>query len=195
MLQRIELRDDGWLLHEPELFPGEEAERLFARLRTEIPWKQEVAHGHPVPRLNAWYADEGLRYAYSGLTHLGEGWPEWLEAVKQRTEEVAGARFNSLLLNLYRDGQDSIGFHTDAEPELGVNPVVATVSLGSERDFVLRHRKSKEKLIYRLTHGSMLVMGGASQHHWLHGVPKTEEPVGERISLTFRLITPRATNG
>jgi alkylated DNA repair dioxygenase AlkB len=92
------------------------------------------------------------------------------------------------LLNLYRDGQDSIGFHTDAEPELGVNPVVATLSFGSEREFVLKHKATKETIRYKLGSGSLLVMGGASQHHWLHAVPKTDAVVGERIRLTFRRI-------
>lgn len=161
---------------------------MFAWLRSEIPWRQEVVRGNPLPRLNAWFADAGLRYGYSGLSHLGSGWlPERVET-KKAVETASGAVFNSLLLNLYRDGQDSIGFHTDAEPELGENPVVATVSLGSEREFVLRHRKSKETLTYRVGHGSLLVMGGASQHHWLHAVPRTDDTVGERISLTFRFI-------
>ena len=91
-------------------------------------------------------------------------------------------------MNRYRNGQDSIGLHTDAEPELGENPVVATVSFGSERDFVLKHKATKETLTYRVGHGSLLVMGGTSQHHWLHALPKTAEEVGERISLTFRFI-------
>ena len=91
-----------------------------------------------------------------------------------------------MLLNLYRDGRDSIGFHSDDEPELGVNPVVASVSLGAVRQFVLKHKKSKEKLAFRLARGSLLVMGGACQHHWIHGVPKTAEVVGERVNLTFR---------
>ena len=147
-----------------------------------------MARGNPLPRLNAWFADAGLRYSYSGLSHLGSGWLPELAASKDKAEAVAGATFNSLLLNLYRDGRDSIGFHTDAEPELGQNPVVATVSFGSARDFQLRHRKSREVLTYRVGHGSLLVMGGTSQHYWLHAVPKTQEPIGERISLTFRLI-------
>src|SRR5262249_54771570 len=104
-------------------------------------------------------------------------------------EAASGTAFNSLLLNLYRDGQDSIGFHTDAEPELGRDPVVATVSFGAQRDFVLKHKVSRKGLTYRLAHGSLLVMGGSSQHHWLHGLPKTSEDIGKRVSLTFRRIT------
>jgi alkylated DNA repair dioxygenase AlkB len=180
--------DGGRLLYNPNFLSTEEADALFAWLRSEIPWRQEVVHGNPLPRLNAWFADTGLRYSYSGLSHLGSGWLPKLAKVKQDVEAASDAVFNSLLLNLYRNGLDSIGFHTDAEPELGKNPVVATLSLGSEREFLLRHRKTRELLTYRVGHGSLLVMGGTSQHHWLHAVPRTDAPVGERISLTFRLI-------
>jgi len=188
LFERTEIPDGGILLYVPALFPADEADRLFTALRDDIEWRQEHAYGHPLPRLNAWFADAGLKYAYSGLSHLGSGWPEWLWAVKARVEAAAGTPFNSLLLNRYRDGEDSIGFHTDAEPELGVNPAVATVSFGAERALVLRHRRSKEKRVCPLAHGSILVMAGTSQHHWLHGMAKTNEPVGERISLTFRQI-------
>lgn len=189
MAEWLNIRDGGRLLYDPSFCSPEEADALFAWLRTEVVWKQETARGNPLPRLNAWFADGGLAYRYSGLSHAGTGWLPELEAIKEAVESAAGERFNSLLLNRYRDGQDSIGFHTDAEPELGENPAVATVSFGSVREFVLKHKKAKEKLSYQLEHGSLLVMGGTSQHHWLHAVPKTEEPVGERISLTFRLIT------
>jgi alkylated DNA repair dioxygenase AlkB len=111
-----------------------------------------------------------------------------LEEIKRAVEVAAGTAFNSLLLNFYRDGTDSIGFHTDAEPELGENPAIATVSFGSVRAFVLKHKATKETLTYRLGHGSLLVMGGTTQHHWLHALPKTDETIGERISLTFRRI-------
>jgi len=114
-----------------------------------------------------------------------------LEEVKREVEAVAGTPFNSVLLNFYRDGRDSIGFHTDAEPELGDNPAVVTVSFDAVREFVLKHKKAKETLKYRLGHGSLMVMAGASQHHWLHALPKTDDAVGERISLTFRRIVGR----
>jgi alkylated DNA repair dioxygenase AlkB len=188
MAQWLDIRDGARVLYDPGFCPPGEADALFAWLRAAVPWRQEAVHGHPLPRLNAWFADDGLRYSYSGLSHAGTGWLPRLSAVKRAVEAASGAAFNSLLLNLYRTGQDSIGFHSDAEPELGENPVVATVSLGSERAFLLRHRKAKEVLTYRVGHGSLLVMGGTSQHHWLHAVPKTREPAGERISLTFRLI-------
>ena len=192
MAEWTEIRDGGRLLHDPTFYVPDEADALFAWLRNEVPWRQETTRGRPLPRLNAWFADVGLRYGYSGLTHLGTGWLPELDAVRRRVEDAAGTTFNSLLLNLYRDGQDSIGFHTDAEPELGENPAVATVSLGSVREFVLKHKATRETRKYRLAHGSLLVMAGTSQHHWLHALPRTEEEVGERISLTFRRIVGTA---
>jgi alkylated DNA repair dioxygenase AlkB len=194
-MEHRDLGDGGWVLHDPALFGGEEADALLQRLRTEVEWRQEVSRGHPFPRLNAWFADPGLNYSYSGVTHRGSGWPDWLLPVRQRVEAASGAPFNSTLLNRYRNGQDSIGFHTDAEPELGPNPVVATLSFGSSREFVLKRRGTGDRLRYQLGHGSLLVMGGSSQHHWLHAVPKTNADVEERISLTFRCIQPGAPAG
>src|SRR5205823_2998940 len=149
----------------------------------------------PVPRLIAWVADKGIDYTYSNIAHLGTGWTPTLLAVKQRVEAAAGAEFNGLLLNYYRHGQDSIGFHTDAEPELGTNPVVASLSLGAARRFVLKHKATGRRVELDLGHGSLLVMGGTCQHFWLHGLPKTKEAVGERINLTFRRIFPEKRQG
>lgn len=195
MAEWVEIRDGGQLLYDPDFCPTSEADALFAWLRGGLPWKQEKIRGVPVPRLNAWFADDGLKYAYSGLSHTGTGWLPELEEIKRAVEVASGTTFNSLLLNLYRDGKDSIGFHSDAEPELGENPVVATVSFGAVREFVLKHKTTKEKRAYRLGHGSLLVMGGPSQHHWLHGLPKTGDAVGERISLTFRRIVRSGARG
>jgi alkylated DNA repair dioxygenase AlkB len=189
------LRDGGTLLYDTAFLDKAAADAVFDWLRSHVSWGQEVGRGRPFPRLTAWYADAGLAYAYSGVTHHGSGWEPRLLDIKQRVEETSAAAFNSLLLNLYRDGRDSIGFHADAEPELGHNPVVASVSLGAERQFVLKHKKTGEKLQFRLAHGSLLVMAGTCQHHWLHGVPKTGATVGQRINLTFRKILGRASGG
>jgi alkylated DNA repair dioxygenase AlkB len=106
--------------------------------------------------------------------------------------ELSGAEFNAVLLNLYRDGRDGMGWHADDEPELGRNPVIASVSLGATRRFCLRHRRRRDlKLDLPLPHGSLLLMAGATQHHWLHALPKTQRPVGERINLTFRRVALR----
>jgi alkylated DNA repair dioxygenase AlkB len=188
MLTEIPLRDGGLLLYDEGFLPPAEADALFAHLRETVPWKQEGRPGRAFPRLTAWYADPGRSYSYSGVTHHAAPWTPELLAVKERVEAAAGTSWDSLLLNLYRDGQDSIGFHADDEPELGPNPIVGSVSLGATRRFVLKHPASGEKLEFDLPNGSLLVMGGTSQHHWRHGVPKTRKPVGPRINLTFRRI-------
>src|SRR5262245_54246117 len=188
MPETIELRDGGSLYYDPSFLSPEAADALFATLRHGVPWKQERGRFGPQPRLTAFYADDGVTYRYSGVTHTGFPWtPELLE-VKRRIEAVSQSAFNSLLLNFYRDGQDSMGFHADDERELGEDPVVGSVSLGGVRKFVIKHRTSKESLSYQLAHGSLLVMGGSCQRFWVHAVPKTETPVAERINLTFRLI-------
>jgi alkylated DNA repair dioxygenase AlkB len=193
MIQKTAIRDGGVLLFCPRLLNEAEADALFATLRRSVPWRQEAGRGRPFPRLTAWYADAGLTYSYSGVTHHSLPWLPELLGVKDKIEQAAEARFNSLLLNLYRNGNDSIGMHADDEPELGANPVIGSVSLGAVRQFVLKHRKSREKIVLELPHGSLLVMAGTSQQYWLHGVPKTARPVGERINLTFRRIL-RADN-
>jgi alkylated DNA repair dioxygenase AlkB len=188
VLDMTALRDGGMLLYDAAFIGRDEADALFDVLCLETAWKQEAGRGRPFPRLSAWHADDGLIYRYSGVTHVGNGWTLALSNVKQRIEDAAASVFNSVLLNRYRSGRDSMGMHADDEPELGVNPVVASVSLGSVRTFVLKHRASGEKIVIPLAHGSLLVMGGTCQHHWMHGVPKTDAAVGERINLTFRKI-------
>ncbi|MBI3821556.1 MAG: alpha-ketoglutarate-dependent dioxygenase AlkB [Planctomycetes bacterium] len=188
MTQHIDILDGGTLDYDKTFYTTDDANALFERLRHDTPWKQERSRMGPFPRLTAWYADAGLTYSYSGVTHEAIPWTPTLLEVRRRVEESAGVPFNSLLLNYYRDGQDSIGYHTDAEPELGVNPAIASISLGAVRQFVLKHINTGAKLKYDLAHGSLLVMGGACQHHWVHGVPKTKAAVGPRINLTFRNI-------
>ena len=188
MPQRIDIRDGGTLYYDEAFFEPEQADALFARIHAETPWQQERGRMAPFPRLTAWYADAGLTYTYSGVTHHAIAWTTTLSEIRRQVETSAETPFNSLLLNLYRDGQDSIGYHTDAEPELGANPIIASISLGGVRQFILKHIETGEKKSYQLAHGSLLVMGGTSQHHWVHGVPKTTEVVGRRINLTFRKI-------
>jgi alkylated DNA repair dioxygenase AlkB len=183
-----DLRDGGVFSYDPAFLPPPEADTLFAHLRDSVPWKQEGRPPRMFPRLTAWYANPGLTYTYSGMTHHAVSWTPELLDIKQRAEAAAGTTWNSLLLNFYRDGRDSIGFHSDDEPELGTNPIIGSISLGAERRFVLKHPASGETLEFNLPHGSLLVMGGTSQHHWRHGVPKTRKPVGPRINLTFRRI-------
>ena len=189
MPQKIEIRNGGTLDYREAFYSKSVADALFEQLRSETPWQQERGRTGPFPRLTAWYADAGLTYSYSGVTHEALLWTPALLAVRLRVEDAAGTSLNSLLLNFYRDGQDSIGYHTDAEPELGTNPVIASISLGAVRQFVMKHIETGEKLKYDLAHGSLLIMAGTCQHHWLHGVPKTKAVVRPRINLTFRKIT------
>jgi alkylated DNA repair dioxygenase AlkB len=171
-----------------------EADALFAALRRETPWRQEriTVYGREVlqPRLTAWYGDPGARYAYSGLALEPLPWTPPLAGLRARVELASGAPFDSLLMNLYRDGRDSVSWHSDAEPELGRNPVIASLSLGAARRFQLRSRPPLPPRRHELTlrHGDLLVMRGATQHEWAHQVPRTARTVGPRINLTFRLV-------
>ncbi|MCI0461682.1 MAG: alpha-ketoglutarate-dependent dioxygenase AlkB [Gemmataceae bacterium] len=193
-IERREVADGGILTYYPSFFPKEQADALLESLKKNIAWKQEQGRfGRSFPRLTALYADAGVTYTYSGVTYPSLVWSTELDAIRRRVVEAAGAPFNSVLLNYYRGGQDSIGFHADDEPELGVNPIVPSISLGAERRFVLRHKKSKERIEYVLRHGSLLVMGGTLQHHWQHAIPKTAAEVGERINLTFRNLLTEET--
>lgn len=172
----------------------EASDRAFTQLLQETQWRQETAHlfqqSIPVPRLTAWHGDPGKTYAYSGIEMHPEPWTATLLELKTAVETIAAVSFNSVLLNLYRTGQDSVGWHSDDEPELRRNPVIASVSFGATRRFSLKHKRRKDlKPVHLdLSHGSLLLMQGTTQHHWVHQVPKTTKPVGPRINLTFRLI-------
>jgi alkylated DNA repair dioxygenase AlkB len=184
---------DGEARFWPGAIPSAEAAQLFEDLQRTIGWHQEsiLMFGRRVlvPRLVAWHGDPGASYTYSGTLHQPLPWTPPLVRVRDRVCELTGARFNSVLLNLYRDGRDGMGWHADDEPELGRDPVIASVSLGATRRFCLRHRKRKGvKLDLPLPHGSVLCMSGGTQHHWVHALPKTRAAVGERINLTFRRV-------
>ena len=181
---------DGSALYRTGFFNSAECERMFRSINDETPWEARniVLFGKevPQPRLACWYGD--LAYSYSGITLEPRSMTPTLLEVKQRCEEAASTRFNSVLVNLYRDGQDSMGLHADDEPELGPEPIIASVSFGGERNFRLRHRQSKELQQISLASGSLLVMSGLSQECWMHDVPKTKKFVEPRINLTFRYI-------
>lgn len=167
--------------------------RFYNGLLHDISWKQEpiVIFGKRVmqPRLTAWHGDAGIAYRYSGITMQPEPWTRMLAEIKNRLEGSAGVTFNSVLLNLYRDGQDSMGWHRDDEKELGKNPVIGSVSFGDTRTFMIRHAKDRSlKTSVNITNGSFLLMAGEMQHHWMHSIPKTAKPAGVRINLTFRKI-------
>jgi len=194
-LQSVELIEltDGDILWVRHFLAIDEANQLMQSLQQEIPWRQDsiriAGKETPIPRLQAWFGDEGMSYTYSGLTLEPTPWSDTLNAIKHRIEDYSDCHFNSLLANLYRDENDSVGWHADDEPELGENPTIASLSLGEPRDFVLKHRKHPEqKIRLSLQNGDLLVMKGALQHHWLHQVPKSKTACGPRINLTFRRI-------
>ncbi|WP_119631459.1 alpha-ketoglutarate-dependent dioxygenase AlkB family protein [Methylocaldum marinum] len=187
---------DGELYFVENFVSREEADSIHARLRQDLAWREEeiVMFGRrvKVPRLVCWYGDAGAVYRYSGVDHEPLPWTETLLALKVRIESFCGRQFNSVLGNLYRDGLDSMGWHSDKEKELGPNPFIASLSFGAERRFKLRHNKTGEVLEIALTHGSLLLMGGRLQHGWRHSVPKAREPGAARINLTFRTIFPKS---
>jgi alkylated DNA repair dioxygenase AlkB len=174
-------------------FDSQKSDNLFQVLLNEINWRQDKMklYGKEInlPRKTAWYGDRDKSYTFSGI-HLDPApWTPSLLEVKQRIEEIAEAQFNSVLLNLYRHGSDGISWHTDAEPELGENPVIGSVSFGGTRRFMFRHRQDQDlKAEVELTHGSFLLMAGETQHFWQHQIPKTSRNVEPRINLTFRVI-------
>jgi len=183
----------GVVRYYPEFFTTADADRYFRQLRDETDWKQEPVKifGREVmqPRLTAWYGDTDKSYTYSGITMQPQPWNQPLLEIKQRIESIAPVVFTSVLMNLYRDGQDSMGWHRDNEKMLGDRPVIGSVSFGATRTFQLRPYVGKEPLrSVPLTHGSFLIMEDVTQQHWEHRIPKTARPTGPRLNLTFRVI-------
>ena len=187
---RIALAAGAWLEHDPRFMPADEADDLLRALRDELAWEQReiVIFGRrvPQPRLIAWAGDLG--YRYSGQTLEPRPFGPVAGALLARVQARAGIGFNHLLANRYRTGGDSMGFHADDEPELGPDPVVASVSLGLARRLVFKPRRGGETFALDLGHGALLIMGGTCQRHYVHGVPRQPAVEGERISLTFRWL-------
>jgi alkylated DNA repair dioxygenase AlkB len=185
---------DGEIYLIKAFYPQSEADLLFAGLYQALAWQEEsifiFGKWCKVPRLMCWYGDPEAVYHYSGVMHQPLPWTIELAAVKDRVEAACGWTFNSVLANLYRDGRDSMGCHADDEKELGINPVIASLSLGDERLFRLHHKKRRSHLDITLGHGDLLIMTGTLQHHWVHALPKTRKVKNPRINLTFRRIIP-----
>ena len=184
---------DAEIVYHPHFFDKEEADAIFDQLKTDIPWQQDdirvFGKTHPQPRLTALFGNEGKSYSYSNIKMEPHPWNPLLQKIKSRIEMVSGTKFTTVLLNQYRDGKDSNGWHADNEKELGVNPIIASVSFGAERIFQLKHNSIPDlKQNILLEHGSLLLMKGTTQHFWKHQIPKTSKPIGSRINLTFRLI-------
>ena len=181
------------LAHDRHWLTPAEADALFAQLRTQVAWEVHRLRlfGREVdsPRLSCWIGDPDAGYRYSGTYFEPRPWPPVLQPIRARLARELGVAFNSVLANLYRSGADSMGWHSDDERELGATPVIASLSLGAERRFLLRHRREPErKLAIALGPGSLLVMSGDTQRHYRHSLPRTRRVVGERINLTFRVV-------
>ena len=175
----------------PDWMPEDEADALFTSAAA-IPWEQHHLRlfGREIdaPRLSCWIGDPGAGYAYSGVRFAPRPWLPDLAMLRARLEIACDARFNSVLANLYRDGCDSMGWHSDDEPELGPEPLIASISLGGVRRFRLRARDGGAQLALEPAHGSLLLMGGATQRLYRHDLPKTRAAVAPRINLTFRYV-------
>ena len=200
--QRVDLDADADVALWPQWLPGDEAESTFTALHAIIPWETHRLRlfGREVdaPRLSCWIGDPHTSYVYSGTRFEPSPWPPLLSSLRERLQQTCDARFNSVLANLYRDGRDSMGWHSDDEPELGTHPLIASLSLGAERRFRLRRRLPRtvkpspaDTVNLLLPPGSVLRMAGATQRLYRHDLPKTRATVGPRINLTFRWIEPR----
>lgn len=182
------------IIYYPNLWSLNEANILFEELKNEIKWQHDhitlFGKTHLQPRLTSWYGDEEKVYSYSGITMYPHDWIKPLIAIKDKIEPLTQVKFNSVLLNLYRDGKDSMGWHSDNEKELGKKPVIASVSFGAPRRFLLKPRDKKDNTRKEiiLNHGSLLIMAGDTQEYWLHQIPKTRNAMTARINLTFRVI-------
>jgi alkylated DNA repair dioxygenase AlkB len=183
---------NGEYLYFPNFFNKIEADQFLRKFIDNIEWKQESMnmYGKQVlfPRLTSWYGDNDKPYSFSGITLNPHPWSEELLLIKSKIEPISETIFNSVLLNLYRDGNDSISWHTDAEKELGKNPIIASVNFGAERKFQIKHNHTGESHDIFLKHGSLLIMRGELQHFWKHQVPKQKAITKPRVNLTFRVI-------
>ncbi|CAB4562748.1 unannotated protein [freshwater metagenome] len=165
---------------------------VMQELLDSVPWASQTitmfGKQYEEPRRTAWFGDEGASYTYSGITMTPHPWTPLLQSLRDVCEQNSGSAFNSVLLNLYRDGNDKMGWHADDEPELGTEPVIASLSLGATRKFRFRHRVTKEVVECELPTGSLVVMSGLSQKCWVHEVPRQKRVNTPRINLTFRKI-------
>ena len=184
---------DAEIIYFPAFLKKEEADFTFNELIQNTPWQQDeiTVYGkkHLQPRLTALYGNEGKPYCYSNIVMQPHPWTPLLQKIKWHIENSTETHFTTVLLNHYRNGSDGNGWHADNEKELGTNPIIASLSLGAERTFQLKHNTdSTQKKSILLEHGSLLLMQGTTQHFWKHQIPKTSKPIDSRINLTFRNI-------
>ena len=181
------------LAYYPEFLSMSESQQLFSKILTETNWRHDditvFGKVYKQPRLTALFSSKAKPYSYSNIIMQPEAFPDYLNKLKSKVESATGNSFNALLINLYRDGQDSNGWHADNEKELGKNPIIASLSLGQDRPFHFKHRTLKnERHQLLLKNGSLLIMSGEMQHYWLHQIAKTKKKIEPRINLTFRKL-------
>jgi alkylated DNA repair dioxygenase AlkB len=185
---------DAEMVFVTNFYGVDESKVIYDELLNDIEWKQDWIKYYgkklPLPRLTAWYGDRGTNYKYSGIGMTPQMWTSRLKEIKEKIEEFTNTQFNSVLLNLYRDGKDSVSWHQDNEKELGPNPTIASLSFGQVRKFQFRHKfkKDVDKFELLLKDGSLLIMKGATQEFWQHQIPRTSKLLNPRINLTFRYI-------
>ena len=183
-------KNDAEIYYKHCFLNKDEADDLFVKILGVTPWDKNhitlFGKKHLIPRMESWHGDGN--YTYSGITHEAKGWTPELVLVKKRIEKFVDIKFNSVLANLYRDGSDSNGWHSDNEKELGENPIIASLSLGASRKFKLRNIRNGENIDLILENGSLLIMAGSTQAYWKHTVPKTKQNVSPRINLTYRVV-------
>ncbi|MDN4503499.1 alpha-ketoglutarate-dependent dioxygenase AlkB [Alteromonadaceae bacterium BrNp21-10] len=180
------------LRYEQNFIGHNEATQLFEHFSSSLNWTQDhikiAGKRVLIPRLQAWYGAANAQYQYSGIQLIPLPWTKQLQSLRNKCADYCGENFNSVLANLYRDGSDSVGWHADDEPELGPEPVIASISLGCAREFEMRHNATKQKAKILLEHGSLLVMKGTTQKNWQHQIAKHRSIIEPRINLTFRVV-------
>ena len=186
---------DGIVNYLGHILSTSQTRSYYQTLLMHIPWKNDeaVIFGKHIitARKVAWYGDSGFSYTYSGTTKHALAWTPELSTLKDLVEQLTDTRYNSCLLNLYHDGNEGMAWHSDDEKSLGKDTTIASVSFGAEREFRLKHKRADEKVSVHLESGSLLVMRGATQTHWLHSIPKTKRITTPRINLTFRTMLPQ----
>lgn len=188
----IVLHKDGLVNYYGKILAYQEANQYLDLLMQNILWKNDevILFGKHIvtKRKTAWYGDSDYLYAYSNITKQALPWTKELSGLKQMVEEFAGVKFNSCLLNLYHNGNEGMGWHSDDEKSLGKNNTIASLSFGAERKFLFKHKQTRQIISFVLEHGSLLIMKAATQRNWLHSLPKSKNIVQPRINLTFRTI-------
>lgn len=186
------LDNDGLVNYYGKILAYQEANQYLDLLMQNILWKNDevILFGKHIvtKRKTAWYGDSDYLYTYSNITKQALPWTKKLSDLKQMVEEFAGVKFNSCLLNLYHNGNEGMGWHSDDEKSLGKDNTIASLSFGAERKFLLKHKQTKQIISLVLEHGSLLIMKDATQRNWLHSLPKSKDIVQPRINLTFRTI-------